>query len=161
MGARALAAFLALPGVVAFLIPALVTLRTAMPAGPNVIALVPMAIGTCGLLMCVRDFYATGKGTLATWAPPASLVTVRLYRFSRNPMYLSVLLLLLGWAWLAGSQVLVMYALVVAAVFHAHVVVVEEPWAERTFGARWTAYKASVPRWIGIAAHQTTLRDDA
>jgi protein-S-isoprenylcysteine O-methyltransferase Ste14 len=57
-----------------------------------------LIVGTLGLLWCVRDFYVRGKGTLAPWSPPQNLVVVGLYRYSRNPMYVCVVLVLLGWA---------------------------------------------------------------
>lgn len=149
MFVRALVAFLALPGVVAFAVPAWMAWRTLPPSGLRWLGIVPMALGAACLLNCVRDFYTTGRGTLATWSPPRHLVTVGLYRYTRNPMYVSVLTLLLGWAALAGSSSLLIYTLIVAAVFQLHVVLAEEPWAARTFGEAWSAYRRSVPRWLG------------
>src|SRR5690348_5736888 len=94
---RAVIAFLALPGVVAFLVPvAWIWLARFTLRWPFGLALV--ALGTAGLVWCVRDFYISGKGTLAPWAPPKKLVVVGLYRYSRNPMYVAVSLILLGWA---------------------------------------------------------------
>jgi len=107
-----------------------------------------MFVGAAVLLWCVRDFYATGKGTLAPWAPPKSLVVVGLYRFVRNPMYLGVLLLVLGWAVLLSSPILAAYAGVLAIGFHTRVVTHEEPWLESEFGEEWTEYRAAVSRWL-------------
>src|SRR5262245_5344587 len=78
---QALFAFLALPGMVAFVVPWLLR-----PAGVNVHnAGIPiLVIGIVLLLWCVRDFYIAGRGTLAPWAPPKRLVIIGLYRRSRN-----------------------------------------------------------------------------
>jgi hypothetical protein len=64
---RALFAFLALPGIVAFAVPIywLVSISRTEPVHP--LGLLPLVIGCVGLLWCVRDFYVFGKGTLAPW----------------------------------------------------------------------------------------------
>jgi protein-S-isoprenylcysteine O-methyltransferase Ste14 len=116
----------------------------------SVLGLIPLAIGLFLLLWCVRDFYVAGKGTLAPWAPPQKLVEVGLYRFSRNPMYIAVLLMLAGWAIGFRSRLLWIYALVVMIAFHLRVVLGEEPWLARTHGAEWERYKSRVPRWLLI-----------
>src|SRR6186997_2068214 len=96
---RALFAFLALPGVVAIALPAWFA-ASALRGGGRffVVGLLPLFAGLVLLLWCVRDFYVAGKGTLAPWSPPRHLVTIGLYRFSRNPMYVAVALMLAGWA---------------------------------------------------------------
>jgi len=147
---RALLAFLALPGMVAFAVP--LWLAWSEPARRGA-ALWPAAwlvvlAGSSLLLWCVREFYVAGRGTLAPWSPPRSLVTSGPYRLSRNPMYIGVIVVLLGWAALFRSRTLLGYALAVAIAFHLRVQSSEEPWARRTFGADWEDYRARVPRWL-------------
>jgi protein-S-isoprenylcysteine O-methyltransferase Ste14 len=146
---RALIAFLVLPGVVAIAIPAIVGLRE-MNAGGGFFAvgLLPLACGFALLSWCVRDFYVAGKGTLAPWSPPRHLVTVGLYRYSRNPMYVAVTMMLAGWAVCFWSATLAVYAASVLAGFHLRVVFGEEPWLARTHGAAWDGYRSKVPRWL-------------
>jgi protein-S-isoprenylcysteine O-methyltransferase Ste14 len=148
MFTQALIAFLACPGMVAFVIPAVWLWQTGHTHLVQPFGLVPLAVGVLGLLWCVRDFHVSGKGTLAPWAPPTSLVVVGLYRYSRNPMYVSVALVLVGWAISFGSQGLLLYALVIVAAFHLRVVLGEEPWLARTHGEQWTRYATRVPRWF-------------
>jgi len=147
---RALFAFLVLPGVFAGLIPAWIVLSDARRSDGDgsVIGLIPVAIGCVLLLWCVRDFYVAGKGTLAPWDPPKRLVVIGLYRFVRNPMYVSILILLTGWAVAAGSRSLGIYTVILAIAFHLRVVLYEEPRLAKLFGDGWTAYKTSVPRWV-------------
>jgi protein-S-isoprenylcysteine O-methyltransferase Ste14 len=140
---RALAAFLLLPGVVAFGIPLWVLARDDRV---NWWAGIVVVIGAVILLQCVRDFYTAGKGTLAPWSPPRHLVTSGFYRFARNPMYLGVIVILIGWAMMFRSRVHLLYALLVTAAFHARVVLFEEPWLERTHGEEWRRYRAQVRR---------------
>lgn len=142
---RALIAFLALPGMVAYVVPWL--LRP--PRAPmHTIGFLPLGVGTLLLLWCVRDFYIAGRGSLAPWAPPERLVIVGLYRVSRNPMYIAVLTILCGWALLFAAGGLFAYAVCIAVAFHARVVMYEEPWLARTHGAAWETYRARVPRWL-------------
>lgn len=107
-----------------------------------------LGVGVSALLWCVRDFYVSGRGTLAPWDPPKRLVVVGLYRFVRNPMYVAVLMILVGWSLLYRSWLLLAYAIVVATVFHLRVVLYEEPWLKRQFGTEWDHYAARVPRWL-------------
>ena len=148
MFVRALVAFLVLPGMVAFALPFLWLRSSAHLHLVYTLGLAPLAIGIAGLLWCVRDFYVSGKGTLAPWAPPQRLVVVGLYRYSRNPMYVSVALILLGWAVSFGSGDLLAYALLVVLAFHLRVVLAEEPYLARTHGEAWREYAARVPRWL-------------
>jgi protein-S-isoprenylcysteine O-methyltransferase Ste14 len=108
-----------------------------------------LAIGVGILLWCVRDFYVAGRGTLAPWAPPESLVVRGLYRWSRNPMYIGVLIVLWGWALGFRSGALAVYALLVMLAFHLRVVFGEEPWLAGRYGGQWQHYKRAVPRWFG------------
>ena len=143
---QALFAFFALPGMVAFVIP---WLLRPPDAHSNPAGIAILLLGIILLLWCVRDFYVAGRGTLAPWSPPKRLVIVGLYRLSRNPMYIAVLLVLCGWATLFESRPLWVYAALIAIAFHLRVVLGEEPWLDRTHGAEWLAYRERVPRWLG------------
>jgi protein-S-isoprenylcysteine O-methyltransferase Ste14 len=145
---RALAAFVALPGLVAFTIPLAIGISTEHPMRHQVLAAMPLCLGTILLLSCVREFYNAGRGTLAPWDPPRHLVTSGPYRFSRDPMYIGVVTILAGWCILWDSRALVVYAASFAVGFHFRVILFEEPWAARQFGAEWQAYRTKVSRWI-------------
>ncbi len=145
---RAVLAFLALPGVVGILVPLAWLWRSSHTALLHPLGLIPLGIGFLALLWCVRDFYVSGKGTLAPWAPPKHLVTSGLYRYSRNPMYIAVIFVLLGWSSAFGSRGLLVYTVLVAFAFHFRVIHAEEPWLARTFGSAWVHYKNDVRRWL-------------
>ena len=144
---RALLAFLLLPGTVAFVVPPLLVGADRFDrfAPSGFILLLP---GILGLLWCVWSFYTEGRGTLAPWSPPRHLVVSGLYSYSRNPMYVSVVLILWGWAAGFQSPALALYALAVMVAFHVRVVLGEEPWLARTHGHAWDRYRAAVPRWL-------------
>lgn len=107
-----------------------------------------LAAGCLVLAWCVWAFYSEGRGTLAPWDPPRGLVRGGLYRFSRNPMYVGVLLIVAGWAVGFRSLPLGIYSAALGLGFHLRILFHEEPWLARTFGADWDAYRAQVPRWL-------------
>src|SRR3977135_2698787 len=125
---RALLAFLVLPGVVAFAVPITWLIVTGHRRLVHPLGLVPLLVGVVALLWCVRLFYVAGKGTLAPWAPPRTLVARGPYTLSRNPMYVAVDLVLIGWAIGFRSLTLAEYAGAALILFHLRVVFAEEPW---------------------------------
>jgi protein-S-isoprenylcysteine O-methyltransferase Ste14 len=145
---KALLAFCALPGTVAFAVPVVLALAGTAHVRHLYAALALLGAGSALLGACVREFYVAGRGTLAPWAPPQRLVTTGPYRFSRNPMYIAVALIILAWWLLWGGGVLLAYALAVMGACHVRVVLAEEPWAQAHFGRQWQAYRARVPRWL-------------
>ena len=156
--ARAVVAFLLLPGTVAYLVPLLL----APPAADGALRWVggTLVLSGSGLLLwCVRDFYVAGKGTLAPWSPPRHLVTVGLYRWSRNPMYVAVLVIVMGWTLWFASSTLLIYLLFLAIAFHLRILIHEEPRLALSFGEDWRAYRARVARWAprpGFARRRTS-----
>ncbi len=129
--------------------PALVDIRSFQLLG-----LAPMAIGVAIYFWCAWDFASTGKGTPAPIDPPKHLVARGLYRYVRNPMYLGVLLTLLGGAWFFSSWALVIYAAIVITWQHLFVVFYEEPALKRKFGESYSDYVARTPRWIPKLSRQ-------
>ena len=146
---RALVAFLVLPGMVAFAVPLLLIAPSAPRQHLDPWSLGPLGVGAIVLALTVREFYVAGRGTLAPWSPPRTLVTSGLYRYSRNPMYVGVLLILGGWAIGFRSWPLAIYAAAVAVAVHLRVLLHEEPFLARTHGDAWAGYRARVGRWIG------------
>jgi protein-S-isoprenylcysteine O-methyltransferase Ste14 len=145
---RAIAAFVALPGLIAFVVPLVLARRAIGERAFSPAGLVPLLGGTAVLLWAVWEFYRVGKGTLVPWQPPRYIVITGPYRYSRNPMYVAVGLILIGWALLFASIGLLVYAVVVVTAFHLRVVLGEEPWLDRRHGPAWRDYATQAPRWI-------------
>ena len=108
------------------------------------------AIGTgVGLLAaCIWEFARRGRGTLAPVDPPKELVVQGLYRYVRNPMYLSVTVIVLGEVLLTGSTSLLAYWAVWFLAANLFVIGYEEPTLLRRFGPGYQGYRASVGRWL-------------
>jgi protein-S-isoprenylcysteine O-methyltransferase Ste14 len=145
---RAIAAFAVLPGIVAFALPIWFGISSGIAVRYVMLAALPLCVGIFLLLWCVREFYVSGRGTLAPWDPPQHLVTTGPYRVSRNPMYIGVVTILVGWCVLWDSRALLIYTALFLCGFHLRVLLFEEPWAAQKFGAQWLAYRERVPRWV-------------
>lgn len=140
------------PGTVTVYVPyRLLTDSGTISAPNNVLAAIPAVLGIIvGLMIylrCAWDFAVDGLGTPAPIDPPKNLVISGLYRRTRNPMYLAVLLLLLAECALFADFGLVVYALGVGAIFHVFVVFYEEPILAARFGEVYRGYCREVPRW--------------
>jgi protein-S-isoprenylcysteine O-methyltransferase Ste14 len=147
-------AFLVLaPGTVAGYVPWLICRWRVHAPFPGfmllrVIGAVLIVGGAAVLLECFARFALQGIGTPAPVFPTKHLVVSGFYRFVRNPMYVSVLALLIGQALWFGSAGIVLWAFAAWLAAHLFVIGYEEPTMRRTFGAEYEAYRAHVPRWI-------------
>jgi len=141
------------PGMVAVLIPYWI-LRSlgewVLPVFPSwsILGVFMIVPGLIILLMCIADFARKGKGTLSPADPTKKLVLGGLYRYSRNPMYVGVLMILTGEAILFQSPMLAGYSLLIFLVFFGFVVWFEEPRLKRDFGEEYVAYMQAVRRWL-------------
>jgi protein-S-isoprenylcysteine O-methyltransferase Ste14 len=114
----------------------------------RVIGIVFILSGLPVLLDSFARFAIQGLGTPAPFAPPGRLVITGLYRHVRNPMYVAVVLLILGQGLLFGSIPVLQYGVVVWLGFFAFVLFYEEPTLRSEFGAEYKEFCANVPRWI-------------
>ncbi len=150
---RSLFFTIVIPGTVVVLIPYLIVSREGArlpdPWTPvQAVSLVVMGVGATILVRCIWDFAARGRGTLAPIDPPKQLVVQGLFRYVRNPMYLGVLIVLLGETAFFESIALLRYTGIWFAVVHLVVVLYEEPSLRRRFGEAYERYCRSVYRWL-------------
>lgn len=137
------------PGTVGVYVPLWMTRGESIGSGVSLISgLLMFALGGLIYGWCVWDFATFGRGTPAPIDAPKKLVVRGLYRFSRNPMYVGVLTVLLGWVILHPQLDLIVYALVVALSFNLFVIFYEEPHLHELFGESYTEYRGRVRRWL-------------
>lgn len=104
--------------------------------------------GLPGLVDSFARFALQGLGTPAPIAPTRNLVVTGLYRHVRNPIYVALVVVILGQAVLFGDQRLLAYGALVWVAFHGFVVGYEEPTLIDSFGTEYEEFRANVPRWI-------------
>jgi protein-S-isoprenylcysteine O-methyltransferase Ste14 len=137
------------PGTVAVVVPLLIVRGSratfALSSYPGWLLI---AAGVALYAWCLWNFLTVGRGTPGPWDPTERVVATGPYRWVRNPMYIAVVSVILGEAWIFVSWALVAYAIVVAAVVHTFVVAYEEPTLTEQFGESYVSYRKSVGRWI-------------
>lgn len=109
------------------------------------IGLVGFSIGLAGILSFRRaltTFNPRKPGSAST------LVTFGIYRFTRNPMYLGLLLVLIAWALFLDNALSLMFAFAFALYIHRYQIRPEERFLQEKFGTDFTSYKAKVRAWI-------------
>ena len=112
-------------------------------AGP--IALTGALISAAGFLSFWR-----ARTTINPLRPERStrLVTGGIYRISRNPMYLGLAIVLLGWAWYLQHALAALGVPAFVAWMNRSQIPREEHALERLFGAEFANYKTRVRRWL-------------
>ena len=138
-----------MPGTFAVLLPILIAGdRTAARGATLGLALVLFASGIVLYLRSAWDFAVFGSGTPAPIDAPKRLVTRGFYRYTRNPMYVAVLTVVVGWAAFFGAFILVTYAALLFVIFSLFIRLYEEPRLAREFGSDYSAYVSQVGRWL-------------
>jgi protein-S-isoprenylcysteine O-methyltransferase Ste14 len=152
----------AVPGTVAVFLPYSIATRSGagccLERARLLLSAPLFLVGAAVYFWCLWDFAVAGRGTPAPIDPPKQLVVRGLYRYVRNPMYLGVLLVVVGWAELFRSAHVLEYGLGVILVAHCFVVLVEEPLLRRRFGASYEAYCRAVRRWLPGGAYRGGAR---
>jgi protein-S-isoprenylcysteine O-methyltransferase Ste14 len=137
------------PGTVGVYVPLRLAHEASLVEGPTIVlAFILLGLGLTIYVWCVWDFASFGRGTPAPIDAPKRLVIRGLYRYIRNPMYVGVLTVILGWAILFQSIRVFMYGVGVGICFHLFVVLYEERRLAQVFGAEYREYCASVGRWL-------------
>jgi protein-S-isoprenylcysteine O-methyltransferase Ste14 len=99
-------------------------------------------IGLVGIILVLIAWIKT---------PAGQPVTRGVYRFSRHPMYVAMVLILLGVSVISASWVFLLFAIITAVgVTRPFSVKIEEAQCLGHYGAAYREYMNRTPRWIGI-----------
>ncbi|HEV8354800.1 MAG TPA: isoprenylcysteine carboxylmethyltransferase family protein [bacterium] len=111
------------------------------------IGIVILATGFTLGLVAAGEFRRR-ETTITPFEQSRTLITDGPYRFTRNPLYLSMTLMLIGLALTLGT----LSPLIVTPVFvwwiTTRFIVLEERHLDEQFGSRYAAYKSQVRRWL-------------
>jgi protein-S-isoprenylcysteine O-methyltransferase Ste14 len=144
--------FLVAPGTVVGLVPWLITGWQISGSTPvwQVAQVVGVLLIVAGLVPTVHAFvqFAKAGGTPMPLAPTERLVVTGFNRYVRNPMYVGLLLAILGQALLFSSFSLLLYAVFVWIATASFVRWFEEPTLTLQFGSDYESYRRNVPGWL-------------
>jgi protein-S-isoprenylcysteine O-methyltransferase Ste14 len=128
----------------------LVDLRLQLPAivqhRPAGVALIVLGIA---LSAWARLTFKRHNAEIFPWSETHSaLVATGPFRFSRNPMYLGLLVIGVGAALVAGTWLMWLVPVLLFVLDNFVIIPYEERSMERTFGDTYCAYRSRVRRWI-------------
>lgn len=103
--------------------------------------------GVAIVAACARNF-ARAATPVPSNLPVRALVTTGLHGWSRNPIYIGMLLIYAGIGIAAASPWILLLLLPLAALIRYRVVAREEAYLEQRFGDAYRDYKARVRRWV-------------
>jgi protein-S-isoprenylcysteine O-methyltransferase Ste14 len=86
--------------------------------------------------------------SMITFRPAGTLITSGPYAFTRNPMYVSLTLLMIAFALFLNTWWTVLLIVPTLLIVQQFVIVPEERYLQRRFGAEYEAYTRRVRRWL-------------
>lgn len=108
----------------------------------------PLVVASLTLFVWAVVTMRRGGASIPTNEPTDAIVERGPFRFSRNPIYLSMAALLAGIGFWANSLWFLVLAALAVALLTQGVIVREERYLERKFGELYLTYKRGVRRWI-------------
>ena len=104
--------------------------------------------GWAGLALVAINRFRRSKTSFMPIRPASALVVNGPYRFTRNPMYVGLALLTIAFALFFATWWPIILLLPALAIVQQFVIVPEERYLRRRFGAEYEAYTRRVRRWL-------------
>lgn len=111
------------------------------------LGILPILAGI-GIAAVSANRFAKAETGIVPFDEATTLVTGGLYKYTRNPMYLGMFLILLGVAFMMGSITSLLPVFAFMLIIRFNFVAGEERFLHDAFGQSYLDYKAKVRRWI-------------
>lgn len=111
------------------------------------LGIIAVFLGISMAAISASMFKRDGTG-IVPFDEATTLVTTGFYRFTRNPMYMGMFLMLLGVAFLMGGIGALLPLPLFVLIIRNNFVLGEERFLEAAFGQHYLDYKSDVRRWI-------------
>ena len=113
----------------------------------DLLGIVPLVAGVA-MNVIASNAFQRAQTTIKPFAESTTLVTSGVYRVSRNPMYLGLVLVQAGIALLLGSASPFIAIPVFIILTERNFIRMEEQGLTQKFGQRWLEYRQQVRRWV-------------
>jgi|TARA_R100000005_G_scaffold96705_2_gene86393 protein-S-isoprenylcysteine O-methyltransferase Ste14 len=123
-------------------------IRGVLPPLPFTIAGAILFLAALALLLLSAEKFHRAKTHLEPWKPTTQIITNGIYRYSRNPIYLSMAIAYAGISTAAASWTAIILLIPCLFIIHYYVIMKEEAYLEDKFGKEYLAYRAKVRRWL-------------
>lgn len=107
-----------------------------------------LIIVALGLLMAAIRIFVENAQPLAPATPAKALFLKGPYKFTRNPIYLAMMIFGVGFGIATSNVWIIITTAIAGTLFHFLVILPEEAYLERKFGGEYAAYKMKVRRWL-------------
>ena len=113
----------------------------------SLIGLSALLMGVIIILFSVLEF-KRNKTTINPFKSSSVLITNKLYSYTRNPMYLGMLIILLGNGLILSNLGTIFIAFLFIPIMNMRVIKYEEIMLDIEFTERYKSYKQRVRRWL-------------
>lgn len=107
-----------------------------------------LVVSGLGIILAAHRKMQRAKTNIEPWKPTNAIITDGIYSYSRNPVYVAMILIYLGAQLIFNSVWFSPVLVLVLAVLHFGVIRREEKYLEDKFGDQYLSYKHKVRRWI-------------
>jgi protein-S-isoprenylcysteine O-methyltransferase Ste14 len=111
--------------------------------GGAIVTLAILGLGFYSVLLVRRSGQSENP-----WKPTTEILKRGPFRFTRNPMYLQMVLICLGFAIILSNPWILLLTPVCAWILQVFAILPEEAYLERKFGENYLSYKRAVRRWL-------------
>lgn len=133
--------------IVGFVVHWFYPIELVSPALRWAIGLPVIILGLSIIIYCATLF-KKAQTDIKPWEPTSQIISSGIYRFSRNPIYFSFIIVGIGTAITINTLWVLIMMIPLVLLLNRNVIFKEESYLEKKFGQEYLNYKNRVRRWI-------------
>ena len=112
-----------------------------------ILGIIPIIFGI-SINLIADQIFKSRNTTIKLYEQSSTLVTTGIFKFTRNPMYLGFVFILLGITIMMGALTPFIVVPIFATFVDRYCINIEEKMLNEIFGDEWENYKAKTRRWF-------------